>query len=257
MRGTIPAGPAPKGSLAAPFWDLSGLTTPCIMDNPADGVNDSPAPGGPGTNYTSGLLTDANPGLNAVVYYEVSTDSSVGGNLNAFGCANPAICNNPGWCELSSNAGRPCSVDANCPSGYCATNRCTAGTSTSIGRGCNLDAHCGVGGVCGATPAVADPPAPAFCNSDAGTAQLGGCGQHAICAGGVNSLRLCVPGSTAATETCPSPGTCPALASNVSTAGQLCYNLVGVTLPPPFGSCPSSGHPKKLIKRIGAGLVCP
>jgi hypothetical protein len=248
LRSTILLSSAPKGTLAAPFWNLAGLESPCFMSNVAG------TPTSPGSNYSSGNLNqtaDPNPGSNAFVYYEITTNSSVGGNLNAFGCASPAFCNNPGWCELGSNAGGPCSVDANCPSGYCATNRCTAGTATSIGRGCNLDAHCGVGGVCGATPAAADPSVPTFCNSDAGIAQQGGCGKHPVCAGGVNSLRLC---ETAAH--C-SGGSCPALASNVSTAGQLCYNLNGVPLPPPFGSCPTSGHPKKLIKQIGGGLVCP
>jgi hypothetical protein len=250
LRGTIPAGPAPKGTLAAPFWNLSGLASPCVLSN----VAGTPVTGGPGSNYTSGLrsqATDPNPGLNAVIYYDVTTNSSVGGNLNAFGCANPAMCNNRGWCELSANAGSPCNADADCPSGYCAVNRCTAGATGNVGKGCTTDAHCGTGGVCGATPAATDPDVPTFCTSDAGVANQGGCGKHPVCAAGTFNGRLCQ------TNTDCSGGTCPILTPPVQTAGQLCYNLVGVNLPPPFGSCPVSGHPKKLTRQINGGLVCP
>jgi hypothetical protein len=252
MRGTVVSGPAPKGGISGTFWDLAGLASPCFLSN----VAGTPVPGGPGSNYLSGNLnqaTDPNPALNAVVFYEVSTNSSVGGNLNAFGCANPGICGNAGWCELGTNPGAPCTGDAICGvGGYCANNRCTAGTASMIGRGCNLDAHCGVGGVCGATPGVADPNVPAFCATDTGMATFGGCGKHRTCSGGTNANRICD------TDANCGGGTCTFLALNVSSPGNICQNLVGVNLPPPFGSCPTSGHPKKLIKRVGgAGMVCP
>jgi hypothetical protein len=237
-------------------------TASCFQSN----VAGSPVVGGPGTNYFSNLLSqvsDPNPGLNHGIFYDIATNSSVGGNLNALGCAGPAICNNPGWCELGTSAGAPCSVDADCAGGgYCGTNRCTAGTSggfSTAGKGCNTDAHCGLGGVCGPTAAAADPVVPTFCKSDSGMGNLGGCGRIPVCSGGAHNLRICDPTAAAAT-TCPGAGaSCPAVTgAALTTAGQLCFNLSDVNLPPPFGSCPVSGHAKKLTRHIGgAGLVCP
>jgi len=215
ISGTVPAGPAPRGTLAAPFWNLAGLAANCFLSNVA-GV-----PTTPGSNYFSGNLnqaTDANPALGAVIYYEITSNSPGGTNVNAFGCANPNICNNAGWCELV-NPGLPC----------------------------NTSADCGAGGSCLIRPT--------YCSSDTGVGDLGGCGKHQFCAGGTNAGRLCTP-ATAVTD-CPG-GTCPALAAPVATAGQLCYTLTGAPMPAPPGSCPAAGHAKRLVRHIGgAGLVCP
>jgi len=212
IRGTVPAGPAPRGTLQAPFWNLAGLAANCFLSNVA-GV-----PTTPGSNYVSGNLnqaTDPNPALGAVTYYEVTSNSPGGTNVNAFGCANPSICNNAGWCELGTNAGAPCNVSADCAGGGTCLLRTT------------------------------------FCATDAGVGDLGGCGRHQVCAGGANAGRLCL-----ANADCPT-STCPALAATIATAGQVCYGLNNVPLPPPFGSCPPVGHVKRLVKRVGTGLVCP
>jgi len=213
IRGTVPAGPAPRGTLAAPFWNLAGLGANCFLSNVA-GV-----PTAPGSNYTSGNLTqtdDANPLSGVITYYEVTSNSPGGSNVNAFGCANPAICNNAGWCQLGTNAGGPCNSDPDCSGGGTCLLRTT------------------------------------YCATDAGVGDLGGCGRHQVCAGGANVGRLCLINSD-----CPT-STCPTLAATVATAGQVCYGLNNTSLPPPFGSCPSVGNPKRLVKRIGgAGLVCP
>ena len=214
VRGTVPAGPAPKGTLQAPFWNLSGLAASCFVSNVA-GV---PVPGGPGSNYTSGTLTqlaDPNPAPGVVTYYDVSSNTPGGANNNTFGCANPTVCSNPGWCELGTNAGAPCNVNADCAGGGTCLLRTT------------------------------------FCTTDVGAAELGGCGRHQACAGGTSVGRLCL-----SNVDCPG-STCPVLAANVA-GGQVCYSVAGIPLTPPFGSCPAVGNAKRLVRRIGgAGLVCP
>jgi len=213
IRGTVPPG-APKGTLAAPFWNLGGLGASCILSNVAG------APAAPGSNYTSTLtaIADPNPAIGGVTYYDVTSNQAGGTNVNAFGCANPAVCNNNGWCQLGSNAGAPCNVNADC-----------AGGGTCLLRN-------------------------TFCNSDAGVGDLGGCGRHQVCAGGANIGLLCTTANQAAD--CPG-STCPALAANVSTPGQVCYNL-NTTPVPANGSCPSVGNARRLVRRVGGGgLVCP
>jgi len=214
IRGTVPAGPAPRGTLAAPFWNLAGLGANCFLSNVAG------TPTAPGTNYKSGSLdqaTDPNPGPGGVTYYDITSNSPGGTNVNAFGCANPAICNNPGWCELGSDAGAPCTTSADCAGG----GSCLLRTS--------------------------------FCSTDAGIGDLGGCGRHQACTGGTNAGRLCLVAAD-----CPGAGgSCPAVLPTTTTAGQVCYSLSKVALPPPFGSCPAVGNAKRLVRRVGTGLVCP
>ena len=265
IRGTVPSA-APKGTLAAPFMNLPGLSASCFLSN----VAGTPSAGG-GSNYSTTALsqaTDPNPaavnscntvgvgacgaggagkcfdsstcandaacqghfcstsancgtggacGSSTATYYGVSSNAPGGQNVNAFGCANPAVCNNVGWCELGTNAGAPCNVDADCAGG---------GT-------CRILAT--------------------YCANDVGVGGFGGCGRYQVCAGGANLNRLC----TSATD-CPG-STCPTLPSSTATTGQLCYNLSGVTLPAtPGGGCPTVGHPKRILDRVGGGgLVCP
>ena len=162
IRGTVPAA-APKGTLAAPFWNLGGLGASCIASN----VTGTPTT--PGSNYTTSLsqAADPNPALGAVTYYDVTSNQAGGTNVNAFGCANPNVCSNNGWCELGSNAGAPCNVNADC-----------AGGGTCLLRS-------------------------SVCNSDTGTGDAGGCGRHQVCAGGTNVGRLCLAATDCPGSTCP------------------------------------------------------
>jgi len=243
LRGTVPtiltatppaASPAPKGARAGAFWNFTGIPAPalpavggCFLgDRVGTFVVGPPA----GSNYTSGNLSqaaDANPVLpgsplsSAVIYYTTSRNApgGPGFNVNSFSCeTNASICSNAGWCELGTEAGKACDIDANCAGAgaYCATNRCTAGPVGSVGKGCNTDAQCGAGGVCGATAAVLDPVAPTFCRTDGGFADLGGCGRHGVCAAGTFANRICI----LATD-CPG-STCTLVAT--PTNGAICYN---------------------------------
>jgi hypothetical protein len=165
VRGTVPSGPAPRGTLSGSFWDIAGTGAHCFLSNLAG------TPAGTGSNYTAGPLTqaaDPNPAVGSIIFYTVASNSPGGGNDNAFGCANPGICGNPGWCEQGTNAGAPCRVNADCAGG----GVCTLRTS--------------------------------FCANDAGQAGLGGCGRHAVCAGGTNTDRLCTSGTDCPGSTCPS-----------------------------------------------------
>jgi hypothetical protein len=164
LRGTVPASPAPRGTLAAPFWDLSGPGSSCFLSNLAG------TPAGTGSNHTSGPLTqvtDPNPVVGSVIYYTATVNTPGGGNTNAFGCANPGLCSNAGWCELGTDAGAPCKTSTDCAGG----------------------------GVC--------TPKTTFCTADAGQAGFGGCGRHAVCAGGTNTGRLCTAGADCPGSTCP------------------------------------------------------
>jgi hypothetical protein len=205
--------------------------------------------------------------LNTATYYGVSSNAPGGQNVNAFGCANPAVCNNAGWCELGSNAGGPCNVDADCSGGTCRI------LSTA-------------------------------CSSDAGVGGFGGCGRYQVCSAPVAAVgKLC----TAATDCAATGGNCPALPATTATAGQLCLNVAGMTTPPvqtlgvcaanvctagfghvgqacvvaadcndttnhntqppqvninlpptPGGGCPPVGHPRRILDRVGGGgLICP
>jgi hypothetical protein len=167
VKGTVPAGPAPKGTLSGSFWTLPGLSGPCFLSNLA------PTPAATGFNHSSGPLTqsqDPNPAVGAVLYYHASANSPGGASLDAYGCPSPAICSNAGWCEGGTNGGAPCTTSAQCPGG----------------------------GACVARSV--------FCSQDAGIAGQGGCGHHGVCAGGTNSGKLCrsavdCPGG----GTCPGP----------------------------------------------------
>jgi hypothetical protein len=164
--------------------------------------------------------------VNQATYYDVSSNAPGGQNVNSFGCSNPAICNNAGWCELGTNAGGPCNVDADCAGG----GTCRALTT--------------------------------YCISDVGVGAYGGCGRFQVCAGGTNANRLCTTFATAGSGLdCPG-SSCTSLLPPLpppSTPGQLCYNVTGLNLPAtPGGGCPAVGNSKRILDRVGGGgLVCP
>jgi hypothetical protein len=299
IHGSVPTGPAPKGARVGALWNLAGLL-PAVPPPPATlGCQAGDTIGAAtlgGSNYRVGPLNqtaDPNPAVGSVVYYDVSRNAGGGPgfNDNAFGVSNPAICSNSGWCELGTNAGAACEVDATCAGGgYCAINRCTAGTAGScvggatpgalcngptcgagtctgaapvgtvsfIGKGCTLDSQCGViGGVCGATAAALDPVIPTFCTTDTGVADLGGCGKHGVCASGLHIGQLCTINTDCASSgvSCVLPG---------PTAGQTCYNsspgtpgTINAITGAPIGAIAG----KLLIEQIAPGgpaaFVCP
>ncbi|HZN04861.1 MAG TPA: hypothetical protein VFD06_14850, partial [Candidatus Polarisedimenticolia bacterium] len=209
VRGTVPSGPAPKGTVAGSFWNLAGLSGPCFLSNLA------PAAAATGFNYGAGPLTqaqDANPPLGGVIYYQASANSTGGQNLDAYGCPSPSICSNPGWCELGTNAGLPCTTNANCPGGTCVASA-------------------------------------SFCSTDAGSAGQGGCGHHSTCAGGSSPGKLCqsavdCPGG----GTCPAPTTAQQAAEGQVCLTLTGAPLA----PAPYGNCPPAGHPKRVVSRAGA-----
>ena len=214
VRGAVPAA-GPKGTLAGSFWTLPGLAGPCFLSNLA------PAAAATGFNYASSALTqaqDANPAVGAIVYYQASANSPIGANLDAYGCPSPAICSNPGWCELGTGSGAPCTTNADCPGGTCLLRR-------------------------------------VFCSTDDGIASFitgGGCGHHRTCAAGANAGRLCNLAVDCPGSTCPDPS-----AAQQATEGQVCLTLTGAPLAPaPYGNCPPAGHPKRAVSRSG-GLACP
>jgi len=214
VRGTVPAGPAPRGTLVAPFWEPAALAGPCFL------ADVSGIPAGTGFRYTSGSLDttlDPNPPAGGIVSYFVASRSPGGAHVNAYGCPNPGICDNPGWCELGTDAGAACSIDADC-----------AGGGTCLIR-------------------------PTFCTTDTGPADLGGCARHAVCAGGGMAGRLCLTNFDCPGGDCPplsaaqeqTPGrTCFSLTGADLPAA-------------PFGLCPPPGHPKRLVRRAGPSPVCP
>jgi len=173
-----------RGQLSAPFWTLNP-TTNCLLAN-MPGI-----PSGGRTCGRSGDLTqdmDPDPDLGVALFYVTSGHSPVGGNVNAFGCANPGVCNNSGWCILGSDAGRPCNVNADCP---------------GAGVSCQLQTT--------------------FCSTDTGTGDLGGCGRHQVCTGGANVGMLCLSSADCPGATCPTlaPGisTPGQICYNVALAG--------------------------------------
>jgi hypothetical protein len=240
MRGTVPAGPAPRGTVQNPFWNLAGLEAHCAMSNVL-GTSLTLSP--PGTNYTSGNLNqtaDPNPPLGAVIYYQITSNGPSGENVNAFGCSNPNICNNLGWCEGGSNAGDPCNLDSQC------TVRCAM--------------------------------RPTYCSKDAGPADLGGCGRHQVCSGGMNAGRLCLFTSDCPGSVCPTlaadvstPGQiCYGLNEELKLKFGFFPPELGWPLPPnPLafvrtylpdfdGSCmPKVNKHNFLIRQVGGGMVCP
>jgi subtilase family protein/thrombospondin type 3 repeat protein len=178
IRGTVTSA-APRGTLAAPFWDLAGVGSNCLLSNLPG------TPAGMGSNYSSGTLNqtaDPNPAPGAVIFYIAALNTPGGGNGNAFGCANPAVCGNPGWCEQGSDAGAPCKVNGDCAGGGVCTLKTT------------------------------------FCATDTGQAGLGGCGRHAVCAAGTNAGRLCTGNAECPGSTCPAVGSTTATAGQVCYA---------------------------------------
>ncbi|HUD71822.1 MAG TPA: thrombospondin type 3 repeat-containing protein, partial [Dongiaceae bacterium] len=226
-RGTLASG-STRGHLLAGAWllDISGASgaPPACF---ASGVAGTPAPGGivGGVNGTSGALNqaaDPDPAPGTTTYYFVVPSGPAGATVNAFGCANPSVCRGSGWCEFGSNAGLPCSANADCPGG----------------------------GICTILP-------PTTCRTDSGAATVGGCARHAVCSGGGNAGRLCgIDVSTICT-----PGTCPLPATDVTTPGALCLNL-NLDPPHSGSGVPSNGCPPRTsVRRVvrtapGAGL-CP
>jgi hypothetical protein len=83
-KGTIDNGT--KGTLATPFYILDNTTAgaACVA------ANISGTPASTGSNYTTGAISDPNPGLGLVHYYLVSGNQPGGGTVDALGCANPS-----------------------------------------------------------------------------------------------------------------------------------------------------------------------
>jgi hypothetical protein len=215
IRGAVPAA-APKGTIAAPFMNLPGLSPNCFLSNIA-GVG---AAGG-SANHTSGPFnqaTDPYPvAVNTVTYYNVSSNAPAGQNVNSFGCANPAVCNNAGWCELGGNAGGPCNVDADCAGG---------GTCRIL---------------------------TTFCATDTGVGGLGGCGRYQVCAGGANVNRLCTAAGDCPASTCP---TLPATTSTAGQLCYNLSGVV-LPSTPGGGCPAVGHAKRILDRVGGAGLVCP
>ncbi|HET8948532.1 MAG TPA: hypothetical protein VFQ07_16245, partial [Candidatus Polarisedimenticolia bacterium] len=88
-------------------------------------------------------------------------------------------------------------------------------------------ADCAGGGTCNVRAT--------YCTQDGGTADLGGCARHQVCAGGTNVGLLCI-----AAADCPG-STCPAIPA--SPAG-LCY---GVQSGLPASGCLPPGSAKRLV----------
>jgi hypothetical protein len=213
VRGVLPVAP-PNGVLVGSFWTLPGLG-PCFLSNLA------PAAAATGFNYMSALLNqttdDPMPPPGGAIYYQAAANNPGGGSVNAYGCPNPAICSNIGWCEGGTNQGGPCATSAvDCPGG----------------------------GTC--------LPSRTFCSTDAGIGGQGGCGHYPTCVGGANAGKLCLTTADCPGSTCQTP-----TAAQQATEGQVCLTLTGAPLaPPPYGNCPPAGHPKRLISRSGAP-ACP
>jgi hypothetical protein len=213
-RGTI-AG-SNKGTLAAAqqyfhvsSWKLNTFATgggsaTCFKHN-ISGIRTNP-----GTNYSSGVLSqadDPDPGVGSATYYLAIARVTQHGSsvsLNDLGCANPGVCSNRGWCILGSNPGAPC----------------------------NDNSACDVGGTCQFKRS--------YCSMDIGVADLGGCGAHQVCAGGSNMGMLC----NSLTD-CPG-SSCPPLPATTSTPGQVCLNLTGAALS--RNGCLNTSQPKSVLR---------
>ncbi len=224
-RGGLASGGSARGHLAAGTWllDLSAPATPptCI----ASGIAGTPAPGGivGGVNATSGALNqvaDPNPPLGNLTYYFVVPSGPSGATVNAFGCANPAVCRDAGWCSLGTDPGRPC----------------------------NVTADCGAGGTC-----ISDV---SFCRTDAGPAHLEGCARHMVCAGGSRANQLCetsadCPGGGLCPALASNVSTPGATCLNVSLAPPA--NASGV----PANECPPRTSVRRVIRTAPVSGLCP
>ncbi|HKQ97206.1 MAG TPA: thrombospondin type 3 repeat-containing protein [Candidatus Polarisedimenticolia bacterium] len=223
-RGVI--GGTSRGHLVNGAWLLDvgpppGSPPTCLLN----GVSGTPAPSDilGGVNGTSGALNqaaDPNPPVGGVSYYLVVRASSGGTAVNAFGCANPTVCRNTGWCALGTDPGRPCAVNADCPGG----------------------------GTCAAEAT--------FCRTDAGPAHLGGCARHTICAGGSSPGALCetnadCPGG----GSCPglSAGVTTAGAVCLNTSLDPPASGVGV----PVNGCPGRTSVRRITRTAPAPGLCP
>ncbi|HYV84533.1 MAG TPA: hypothetical protein VFB49_01345, partial [Patescibacteria group bacterium] len=217
-----------RGSYAAPFWRLDtsgaiGSAASCLV-NDVGGTPETPPPAGPGgTRGTFGPLNqiiDPNPAAGAGYYYLVAADAPGAGSTNAPGCANPAICSHRGWCNAGTRAGAPCDADTDC-----------AGLGACV-------------------------IVQTFCHTSAGSSASGGCGGHAVCAGGSNAAHLCqVDGD------CPG-ALCTRPPDTLTTPGSICLNQTGaLTPPPPAGAlnteCPPPGSPTRVVRQVVTGALCP
>ena len=158
-------------------------------------------------------------GPNTATYYDVSSNGPGGQSINALGCANPAICKSPGWCELGTNAGAPCNVNADCAGG----------------------------GTCTARQAV--------CWSDIGVAGHGGCGRYQVCSGGSNAGRLCFDASNCPGGTCPvlPAGTATAGSICLNVNGLSLSTPAGL----PTTQCPPAGSTLRVVTQATVAGVCP
>ena len=214
VRGVVPAGPVPKGTLSGGFWTPAGLGGSCFLSN----VVAMPATAD--FNYVSGPLTqaqDPNPAPGGIIYYMVAANAPGGANLDAFGCADPSICNTPGWCDLGTNAGAPCAVSADCAGG----GTCTLQTT--------------------------------FCSADSGAAGLGGCSRHLVCSGGSNNGHLCLTVNDCPGGTCPALTASQSSASGPACLRATQADLPAT----PYGQCPAPGSPRRVVRRPTPAPSCP
>jgi hypothetical protein len=125
---------------------------------------------------TLNQTADPNPPVGAAQYYLAVGHAAGGTSFNALGCANPDVCGNAGWC---TGSGLPCNGPGECGAGTCILR-------------------------------------PTYCSTDGGTADLGGCSRHQVCAGGTNVGGLCL-----AAADCPG-STCPAIPASQD---GVCYGI--------------------------------
>ena len=225
-RGVLAPGTT-KGSAAMPFWRLdttggAGAAAACLRNDVGATAETAPPAGPGGTRGTTGPLdqaADPNPPIGAVVYYVVAADAPGGGSTNAAGCADPAICSLPGWCELGTTPGAPCSVAADCAGG----------------------------GSC--------LPRQVFCHANAGVGGQGGCGRYPTCAGGTNAGRLCLDDGACPGSTCAFPPVATVTKGSVclsvsAQAGALATGVVPA-------DCPAAGNPARVVRQVGVAGLCP
>jgi hypothetical protein len=235
-RGLVGPGIS-RGVYEPPIWRLqtsgvAGSEAACVLNGVAGTPETAPPLGPGGSRGTSGALTqatDPDPALGFGIYYLVGSDGN-GAGPNALGCPAPGVCNHPGWCELGTNPGLPCTTSADCPGG----GTCTPETT-----------------LCGRDSGGAD--------LSPGGASTGGCALHVTCGGGTRAGRLCSSLTSAAD--CPG-GSCglPAgFTGSVMTPGSFCLTPNGPPLAPggvPV-ECPATGNPRRTVRLAPAANVCP